>query len=70
MYHDFAPLKPCPLCGGKALINEPSYADENVSVFCESCDASTMGYMMNLYCEGTHQAIEDWNNGKVYSYER
>lgn len=69
MMREFDKLRPCPICGGKGVVNQPSYANEHVSVFCMDCDASTNSYVMEIYCEGTHRAISDWNNNKIFPQE-
>lgn len=54
-------IKPCQ-CGGRAILSEPSYADESAMVVCENCDKVSESFPMGEYRDGLNAAIEDWNS--------
>lgn len=62
-------LKPCPFCGGEALLwlscgengEWDSYSDI-CDVMCENCRASTGSYVSQHKEEAMDKAIKAWNN--------
>ena len=58
----FDELKPCPFCGGEAVL----YADEGIRVLCPTCRASTRTMFDCMIGEGkmtnvTKKVIDAWN---------
>jgi hypothetical protein len=51
------------VCGGKAILAEPNYADEGgTMVICENCDHAGDSFVLGINGEGREQAIDAWNN--------
>lgn len=60
-------LKPCPFCGGKAVL----FAENGVQVICLSCGVKTSSKVDRIYQKGVsqertatrsvEQVIEEWN---------
>lgn len=60
-------LLPCRKCGGKAIVNIPSYADDrDTCIFCVNCDHTcdeiTDTFVLGEYCEGVEAAMKQWNS--------
>ena len=66
-------LKPCPFCGGEAIIQEnyKMYVKHNVEkvalVKCKECHAKTKGILLSKYGKTSHsrqaerEAVKLWN---------
>lgn len=62
-------LKPCPLCGGKAIIKKETLSDGRCSyddwlIRCSKCDLSLQRAADNYYGRDVYmqeEAITDWN---------
>ena len=70
-YIDRRMLKPCPFCGGEAIIktgynSRPEEGYEYYEVECKECFASVCGKSRNTYREDIGKAIfsavDKWNN--------
>ena len=56
-----AELKPCPFCGGKALLSH-DHAGEGASyVRCEKCGLESVRFIKSFECASDDRAVEFWN---------
>lgn len=56
-----AELKPCPFCGGKAILNHGLSGTQFSYVHCTRCFAKTSDYYISTAHSSDRKAIEAWN---------
>ena len=54
-------LKPCPFCGGKALLSHDHAGIEASYVRCEKCGLESIRFLKSFECASDDRAVEFWN---------
>ena len=55
-------LKPCPFCGGKAVLSHKTEWDEKCSyVYCTTCSIRTAGVPVSSEYSSDEKAVKVWN---------
>lgn len=54
-------LKPCPFCGGEAMLDYECYGGGKSFVYCKSCRISTERFEISREYASDEKAIEAWN---------
>ena len=54
-------LKPCPFCGGKALLSHDRAGIEASYVRCEKCGLESVRFLKSFECASDDRAVEFWN---------
>ena len=54
-------LKPCPFCGGKAVLFSSVFFSADAEVRCKKCGARTMLYKSGNYSDVVLLASQAWN---------
>ena len=54
-------LKPCPFCGGKALLRHDYAGIGSSYVRCEKCGLESIRFIKSFECASDDRAAEFWN---------
>lgn len=56
-----AELKPCPFCGGNAVLKHSVFVRFSAFVICKNCGVRTMEYTSNSLDDAKMLAMQIWN---------